>query len=128
MTLTRAFIRKPDRVFPMLQRGYSTHRMVMDIDLNGQYEVLELPESLVVRRFFLNYSLVVKKTAKGFRVERTAEFQPADVAPERYPELIEMLKEIDEREVMPVVLLATGVPAVEEKALPAEAAKEPVER
>jgi tetratricopeptide (TPR) repeat protein len=108
MNLTRGFIRKPERTFPMIRRGYTTLKTVLNVDLNEEFTVVTIPDSLVERRFFLNYALVVSETGKGVRVERTVDFMPADVEPDQYPELIEMLKTIDEREVEPILLKHAG--------------------
>jgi len=104
--LTRQFIRKPSRVFPMVRRGYSSYRMEMNVDLGENLRLERLPAGLVEKGFFLNYSLLTRRTAAGFRVERVLELLPADVAPHEYPGLIEMLTAIDEREVVPVTLAA----------------------
>jgi tetratricopeptide (TPR) repeat protein len=104
MNFTRGFIRKTERNFPMVRRGYATLKYVMEVDLNNEFEVTWIPDSFVERRFFLNYALVVSETAEGVRVERTVDFVPADVKPEQYPDLIAMLKAIDEREAAPVLL------------------------
>jgi hypothetical protein len=106
--LTRAFIRKGERSFPMIYRGRTIMRTVIDMDFQGEYEVEERPDSLLDRRFFLNYALIVSDTETGIRVERTVEFMPGEVAPGRYPEVIEMLAAIDEREMEPVVLKRRG--------------------
>jgi len=101
---TRIFINETERKFPYLYRDYSSIKFIMDIDFNDKFEIAELPESLVQRCFFLNYSLIISRTEKGARIERTIEFSPADIQPERYGELVEALRIIDEREVAPIIL------------------------
>ncbi|MFH1999566.1 MAG: hypothetical protein ABIK28_07795, partial [Planctomycetota bacterium] len=115
MNMTGRFIRKTERAFPMINRGYSSYRFVMNMDLNNEYKVTSLPESLVVRNFFINYSLICSKTETGIRIERLADFSPADVAPHQYAELIGLLKAIDEREIEPIILLRTGTPSTESR-------------
>jgi len=102
--LTRAFIRKPDRQFPMMRRGYSQFHTQIEVDLGKGYSLERLPQSLISRRFFLNYALVTCATERGFRVEQTMEFGPGDLQPGEYSELIEMLKSIDERIAEPVIV------------------------
>jgi len=107
LKLTQNFIRGAERKFTMIHRGYSTRRFIIDIDLGGEYEPIEIPDSMVKRRFFLNYSIIIKKTEKGLRIERTADFMPADVEPADYPRLAELLLSIDEREAEPIILEKT---------------------
>ncbi len=101
---TRRFIRKPDRRFPMIQRGYNSQRFVMTVDLGESYTLERLPETIVDEGVFVHYSLVTNRTEKGFRVEQTVSHVPGDVAPDAYPKLIEAFSTIDERTMEPVVL------------------------
>ena len=94
---------------------------------NNEFEIIELPESLVDRRAFINYSLLVSPTSKGVRIERIVEFMPGDLAPEEYPLFIDMLRAIDEKEVEPIVLNRIGgkLSKKDEPVEEAEIAKDP---
>jgi len=104
--LTRAFVRKPDRQYPMMRRGNTSYRFAMNVDLAGAYTLKRLPPSIVKRRFFLNYALLTRTTEKGFRVEQAMDFIPGDVPAEKYSGLIDVLTAIDERAEEPIILEA----------------------
>lgn len=104
LNFMRAFVGKTERTFPYLYRGYVSQKLVMEIDLGTDYEIMELPHSLVERSFFINYALIVSRKDGGIRIERRVDFLPADIRPESYPDLIDTLRRIDEREVEPILL------------------------
>jgi|GEM_PF-3290496 len=104
LLFTRRFIRKPDRQFTMMQRGYSSQRFAMTVDLGEGYTLEQLPESIADKGLFVDYALTTTRTEKGFRVEQTACFNPGDVPPDDYSTLIESFSAIDERAMEPVVL------------------------
>ncbi len=101
---TRRFIRKPDRQFPMIRRGYSSQRFAMTVDLGEGYTLERLPETVVDEGVFVNYALTTAPTEKGFRVEQKVNFIPGDLAPDDYSKLIEAFSAIDERTMEPVIL------------------------
>lgn len=102
---TRRFIRKPDRQFPMIQRGYSSQRFSMTVDLGEGYTLERLPEAIVDEGVFVDYTLTTAPTLEGFRVEQKVNFIPGDLAPNDYSKLIEAFSAIDERTMEPVVLV-----------------------
>lgn len=106
--LTRAFIRKPTREFPLIFRGFTGYHYEMEVDLGGEYRIERLPKSLVEKSFFVNFSLLTRRTVDGFRVERILELNPADLPPAEYPAIIRILGAIDERELAPVMLEPVG--------------------
>jgi hypothetical protein len=108
MELMKQFVQKPERGFPLLQRGFSSSSLFVEIDFDGAYQVIELPDPLVDRRFFLGYALLIQRTERGVRIERRVDLIPGDVEPDQYAELVEMLKSIDEREVEPIRLKRIG--------------------
>ena len=102
--LTRTFIRKPTRRYPMIERGYSSQRFAMTVDVGDGYRLERLPASIIERSYFLNCSLITARTDSGYRIEQVVEYLPGDVKPTEYPDLITRLTAIDERAMEPVIL------------------------
>lgn len=98
LVLQQQFITKSEREHPLAARFYMYMRDSFTIKLGDKYELVKLPESLVLMSEFGKYVLSIEKTDDEIRIKRTFAFSPIVVPTDKYAHFIEFCRTIDNAE------------------------------